>query len=32
MQVHGPNNVERALPTDPTVLHYASTIMEQKEC
>ena len=32
MQVHGPNNVERALRTDPTVLHCASTIMEQKEC
>ena len=27
-----PNNVGRAVPTDPTLLRYASAIMEQKKC
>ena len=28
----GPNNVGRAVQTDPTLLRYASAIMEQKKC
>ena len=32
MSVRGPNNVERAMQTDPTLLRYASAIMEQKKC
>ena len=32
MSVRGPNNVGRAVQTDPTLLHYASTITEQKKC
>ena len=31
MSVHGPNNVERAVQTDPTLLRYASAITEQKK-
>ena len=31
-RVRGPNNVGRALQTDPTLLRYASTITEQKKC
>ena len=27
-----PNNVGRAVQTDPTLLHYASAITEQKKC
>ena len=27
-----PNNVGRAVPTDPTLLRYASAITEQKRC
>ena len=30
MSVRGPNNVGRAVQTDPTLLRYASAIMEQK--
>ena len=30
MRVRGPNNVGRAVQTDPTLLRYASAIMEQK--
>ena len=32
MSVRGPNNVERAVQTDPTWLRYASVITEQKRC
>ena len=32
MSVHGPNNVGRAVQTDPTLLCYASAITEQKKC
>ena len=32
MSVRGPNNVGRALQTDPTLLRYASAITEQKKC
>ena len=28
----GPNNVGRAVQTDPTLLRHASAIMEQKKC
>ena len=30
--VCGPYNVERTVQTDPTLLHYASAIPEQKKC
>ena len=30
--VRGPNNVGRAVQTDPTLLPYASAITEQKKC
>ena len=29
MSISGPNNVERAVQTDPTILRYASAITEQ---
>ena len=32
MSVRGPNNVGRAVQTDPTLLRYASVITEQKKC
>ena len=32
MSVRGPNNVGRAVQTDPTLLRYASAITEQKKC
>ena len=32
MSVSGPNSVERAVQTDPTLLRYASAITEQKKC
>ena len=32
MSVRGPNNVGRAMQTDPTLLRYASVITEQKKC
>ena len=32
MSMPGPNNVGKAVQTDPTLLHYASAIMEQKKC
>ena len=32
MSVRGPNNVGRAVQTDPTLLRYASAITEQKIC
>ena len=32
MSVRGPNNVGRAVQTDPTLLRLASTITEQKKC
>ena len=32
MRVRGPNNVGRAVQTDPTLLPYASAITEQKKC
>ena len=32
MSVSGPNNVGRAVQTDPTLLRYASAITEQKKC
>ena len=32
MNVRGPNNVGRAVQTDPTLLRYASAITEQKNC
>ena len=31
-RLRGPNNVRRAVQTDPTLLCYASTITEQKKC
>ena len=31
MSVRGPNNVGRAVQTDPTLLRYASAITEQKK-
>ena len=32
MRVRGPNNIGRAVQTDPTSLHYASEITEQNKC
>ena len=32
MRMRGPNNVGRAVQTDPTLLRYASVITEQKKC
>ena len=32
MSVRGPNNVGRAVQTDPTLLRYASAITEQTKC
>ena len=32
VSVRGPNNVGRAVQTDPTLLPYASAITEQKKC
>ena len=32
MSVRGPNNVGRAVQTDPTLLRYALAIMQQKKC
>ena len=32
MSVCGPNNVGRAVQTDPTLLRHASAITEQKKC
>ena len=32
MSVSGPNNVGRAVQTDPTLLRYASAITEQTKC
>ena len=32
MSVRGPNNVGRAVQTDPTLLRYAWAITEQKNC
>ena len=32
MSMRGPNNVGRAVQTDPTLLRYASAITEQKKC
>ena len=32
ISVRGPNNVGRAVQTDPTLLRYASAITEQKKC
>ena len=32
MNISGPNNVERAVETDPTMLRYASAITEQNKC
>ena len=32
MSVRGPNNVGRAVQTDPTLLRCASAITEQKKC
>ena len=32
MSVRGPNNVGRAVQTDPTLLRYASAITEKKKC
>ena len=32
MSVRGPNNVGRAVQTDPTFLRYALAITEQKKC
>ena len=32
MSVRGPYNVGRTVQTDPTLLRYASAIMEQKKC
>ena len=32
MSVRGPNNVEKALQTDPTLLSYASVVTGQKKC
>ena len=32
MRVRGPDNAERAVQTDPTLLRYASAITDQKKC
>ena len=32
MSVRGPNNVTRAVQTDPTLLSYSSAITEKKKC
>ena len=32
MSVRDPNNVGRAMQTDPTLLRYASAITKQKKC
>ena len=32
MSVRGPNNVGRAVQTDPTSVRYASAITKQKKC
>ena len=32
MRVRGPNNVGRAVQTDPALLRYALAITEQKKC
>ena len=32
MSMRGPNNVGRAVKMDPTLLHYASAITQQKKC
>ena len=32
MRVRGPDNAERAVQTDSTLLRYASAITEQKKC
>ena len=32
MSVRGPNNVGRAVQTDPTLLRYASAIAKQRKC
>ena len=32
MRLRDPNNVGRAVQTDPTLLHYSSAITEQKKC
>jgi len=32
MRVHGPDNIESAVQTDPTLLRYAPAITEQKKC
>ena len=32
MRVRGPNNVGRAVKTDPNLLRYSSAITEQKKC
>ena len=32
MSVRGPNNVGRAVQTDPTLLRHASAITQQKKC
>ena len=32
MSVRGPNNVERVVQTDPTLLRYDSAVTEQKKC
>ena len=32
MSVRGPNNVGRAVQADPTLLRFASAIMEQTKC
>ena len=32
MSISGPNNVERAVQTDPTMQRYASAITEQNKC
>ena len=32
MSVRGPNDVRRAVQTDPTLLRYSSAITEQKNC
>ena len=32
MHVRVPNNVGRAVQTDPTLLHHAAALTEQKKC
>ena len=32
MRMRVPNNVGRAVQTDPTLLHHASAFTEQKKC